>query len=233
LNSENSWPNQDCLLLDGFVYERFDDRASRNAKIQLDWLHRQPRDKFQFLSQPYEQLATVFRNMGREEDARKVMIQKNKDHARHVRWRLEWLWYGLFGKLIGYGYRPWRAFWISVTLIVIGCLLFNSGYISRIVTPTEENAYALYMEKDGKGDHFERYPVFNPFIYSVETFVPFLKLGISQYWMPNANSGVHVNFGLAVLPTGSLLRWYLWFHIIAGWVLTTLWVGGLTGLVKT
>ncbi len=29
------------------------------------------------------------------------------------------------------------------------------------------------------------------------------------------------------------LRWYLWCHIIAGWVLTTLWVGGLMGLLKT
>jgi hypothetical protein len=60
-----------------------------------------------------------------------------------------------------------------------------------------------------------------------------LKLGISDHWVPNANSGVPVNLGIAVSTTGSLLRYYLWFHIIAGWVLTTLWVGGITGLVKT
>jgi hypothetical protein len=33
--------------------------------------------------------------------------------------------------------------------------------------------------------------------------------------------------------SGAVLRWYFWIHIIAGWVLTTLWVGGLTGLLKT
>jgi len=93
--------------------------------------------------------------MGCEEDARKVMIEKNKDHARHVRWRLLWLWYGLFGKVVGYGYRPWRAFWFSVALIVIGCWLFSGGYNDKILTPTEERAYAVYVEKDGKGDHFE------------------------------------------------------------------------------
>jgi hypothetical protein len=38
---------------------------------------------------------------------------------------------------------------------------------------------------------------------------------------------------LAPLKSGSLLRCYFWFHIIAGWILTTLWVGGLTGLLKT
>jgi hypothetical protein len=231
LNQPKSWRTQGNLRVDGFIYDQIDGTAPPSAEIQLGWLERQPRDRF--LSQPFEQLAGVLRKMGLEEDATKVMIAKNEDQAAHLHWRPAWLWYGLFGKLIGYGYRPWRAFWFSVALIVIGCLLFSWGYNSKIVTPTEERAYATYVEKDGKGDHFERYAVFNPFIYSLETFVPLLKLGISQYWMPNANSGVPVNIWLAVLPAGSLLRGYLWFHIIAGWVLTTLWVGALAGLVKT
>jgi hypothetical protein len=95
------------------------------------------------------------------------MIAKNEDHAAHVQWRSAWLWYGLFGKLIGYGYHPWRAFWISVAIIVFASFLFDYGYDAKILTPTEEKTYALYVEKDGKGDHFERYSVFDPFIYSV------------------------------------------------------------------
>src|SRR5947209_7211152 len=54
-------------------------------------------------------------------------------------------------------------------------------------------------------------PAIFPVAYSVETFVPFLKLRISQYWTPNS---------------GSWLQTYLWLHIAAGWILTTLWVGG-------
>jgi hypothetical protein len=231
LNDSDSWPAPGNLRVGGFVFNQIDHRASSNAEAQLDWLGRQPQDKF--LSQPYEHLAAVFNNMGLEEDARKAMIAKNEDHASHLHRRPAWLWYGFFGKLIGYGYRPWRAFCLSVALIVIGCLLFNGGYISKIVTPTEKEAYAVYVDKNGKGDHFERYPVFNAFIYSVETFVPLLKLGINDRWTPNANVGVPVNLGVAVLTTGSLLRGYLWFHMISGWVLTTLWVGGITGLVKT
>jgi hypothetical protein len=36
--------------------------------------------------------------------------------------------------------------------------------------------------------------------------------------------------GSASCPNSQRMR--LWFHIILGWVLTTLWAGGLTGLVK-
>jgi len=32
---------------------------------------------------------------------------------------------------------------------------------------------------------------------------------------------------------GGFLRLWFWFEIIAGWVLTTLFIMGLTGLVKT
>ena len=29
-----------------------------------------------------------------------------------------------------------------------------------------------------------------------------------------------------------LLRWYLWFHVLAGWTLTPLFFAGLSGLVR-
>ena len=107
-NLKDSWPTPGNLLVDGSVYDQIDDLASPNAEVQLGWLKRQPQDRF--LSQPFEQLAIVLRKMGLEEDARAVMIAKNEEHARYIQWRPEWLWYGLFGQIIGYGYSPWRAF---------------------------------------------------------------------------------------------------------------------------
>ena len=38
----------------------------------------------------------------------------------------------------------------------------------------------------------ELYPRFSAFIYSMETFVPLLKLAVGQYWIPNANRGRQV-----------------------------------------
>ena len=229
LNSEDSWPTQGNLRVDGFVYDEI--AASPSAKVQLSWLQLQRRDRF--LSQPFEQLAAVFRKMGLDEDARAVMIAKNEEHAHYVQWRPEWLWYGLFGHLIGYGYSPWRAFFISLGVIGLGWWLFRRGYRRGLVTPTNTGEYTV--EKDGAQASSDDYPKFNAFIYSLETFVPLVKLGIGDHWMPNANRNALGNQKRLRFPpkTGGWLRGYLWFHIIAGWVLTTLWVGGITGLVKT
>jgi hypothetical protein len=242
-HDEMSWPEQGNLQLDGFIYDRIEDQSSPDANNQLGWIKRQNRDKF--LPQPYEQLAAVFRRRGLEEHARQVMIEKNKEHARHlhapkynwgllgwfdwISWLFRWFWYRNFGNaLVGYGYRPGRAFGWSILVIVIGWLVFQVGYNSRLVTPTDNKAYVekdgTRRLKDGRPQISKDYPKFNGFVYSVETFVPLLKLGIGEHWSPNANLGG---------PYGSLLRGYMWLHIILGWVLGTLWIGGLTKLLKT
>ena len=59
-------------------------------------------------------------------------------------------------------------------------------------------------------------PNFNAIVYSLDTFAPLIDLHQAKYR----------------LPTGWFLRAYLWVHIILGWVLTTLLVVGLTGLVQ-
>lgn len=59
-------------------------------------------------------------------------------------------------------------------------------------------------------------PAFCAFVYSLDSFVPVVDLYQAKYR----------------LPTGFWLRLYHWVHICAGWVLTTLLVVGLTGLVR-
>ena len=59
-------------------------------------------------------------------------------------------------------------------------------------------------------------PLFNPIVYSLDSFVPLIDLHQAKYW----------------LPTGLLLRTYHWLHIIAGWALTSLLVVGMTRLVR-
>ena len=230
LNEQKSWPREGRLFLDGLVYEEHDDQASPLAKIQVKWLQRQ--SQIEFIAQPYEQLAAVLRRMGREEEAVNVLIAKNDDHGRHPEGPLEWLWYSLFGKLIGYGYRPSNALTLSLLVVSLGTVIFAAGYQRSLVTPRDDRAYVIV---DGGGHQLsENYPRFNAFIYSLETFVPLVKLEVEQYWIPNANRGAEIRVREFMLPkSGAVLRWYLWFHIIAGWILTTLWVGGLTGLLKT
>jgi hypothetical protein len=238
LNHQNSWPAQGHLELDGFVYDQIDNEAHPNAKVQLGWLELQPRDRFR--SQPFEQLAAALRKTGVEDEAKKVMIARNTAEAEHIPLRFnrigDWSWFKIVGPVIGYGYRPWNAFTVSLAVITVGWWLFRRGFVRGLVTPTKDEKYTI--EKDGASPVSDNYPKFNALVYSLETFVPFLKLGINEHWTPNAKSGEPLkvlSIGALRLSTttGALLRGYLWFHIIAGWVLTTLWVGGLTGLVKT
>jgi hypothetical protein len=259
LNDSQSWPERGNLSLQGFVYDVIDKDAKSDASTQVQWLDRQSR--LEFLSQPYEQLAVVLRNMGLQEESVKVMIAKNEDHGRYAKgW--DWWWYNVFGKVIGYGYRPWDALWPSLFFVGIGTVLFWRGFRSKILMPKDEKTYEAYK----KDQPTESYPSFNCFIYSLETFVPLVKLGINEYWVPNSNLGDDVIFlvrefalrfafgAYATKPVrdefaplkasgqlatrnpfkvGGLLRWYLWFHILVGWILTTLLLGGLTGLLKT
>lgn len=182
--------------------------------------------------------------MGLEEEARRVMIAKNEDDGKNLGslwdWRRplgfqrlwDWCWYNVLGAIIGYGYRPWQPFGISIVVIFFGWWLFRRGYSRNLVKPTKEGAYVF--ENEWRNRLSEAYPKFNAFVYSLECFVPLVKLGMSEYWMPNANHGQEIRIlKFIVFRSGAVLRLYLWFHIIAGWVLTTLWVGGVTGLVKT
>src|SRR5215469_2220230 len=232
LNSEGSWPTGGELYVDGFVYDQIDgrtrpnddqieDRVGPNAEMQLRWLQLQPQNRF--LSQPFEQLASVLRKMGLEEDARKVMIAKNEEHARYVQGQPEWLWYGLFGHLIGYGYAPWRAFGISLVIVLLGWAVFRNGYCRGLITPTEGNEYMV--ENNEAQPASKDYPKFNAFVYSLEAFVPLVRLGIADRWEPNSNRNAFFVEN-SPLMTGGWLRGYLWLHMISGWVLSALWISG-------
>jgi hypothetical protein len=76
LNKKDSWPKKGNLRLLGFTYDQIDPDARPDARIQLQWIHRQPD---QFLAQPYNQLATALRRMGLDEEANTVLVAKNRD----------------------------------------------------------------------------------------------------------------------------------------------------------
>jgi hypothetical protein len=255
LNQEKSWPGQDKLFLHGFVFDEFDIDARPGVKTQNAWIQRQSRENF--LTQPYEQTAEVLRKMGMPDEAVKILIEKNLEagslsissNLRQIRTYLErigkaypwqqlrsfeysakllWVllkvlssicWYYIFGLLIGYGYYSWGALIPSIIIIVFGWRWLERGHDAGFVIPAKDNAWRDYA----KYQYLPKpYPKFNAFIYSLEKFVPLVKLEMGDYWAPDPNR-----------EDGRRLRIYLWCHIIAGWVFTTLWVGGLTGLIKT
>jgi predicted acyltransferase (DUF342 family) len=232
-DDDKSWPQHGKLFLSGFTYDRIHREAPIEAKMRIDWLRRQPEKPF--TPQPYEQLAALYRKIGHDGDAKKILIEKSKDRAKFVKLMSpEWFWYHIFGWLIGYGYKPSRAFCLSLLVILLGWGIFSMGFSAKLITPTNEWAYISNTENIGHRMS-EDYPKFQSLVYSLDVFVPVIDFRLANYWMPNAyrQGKLLISNGIKIPLNGSALRWYKWLHIIAGWVLTTLWVVGLTGAIKS
>ena len=230
-DDEKSWPTKNKLFLHGLVYDEIHNTAPRNAKSRIDWLQRQG----SFWPQPYEQLTAVFRKSGDDSKVKNILIAKNKNKARLTKltWS-EFCWYRVFGPVVGYGYRPWRTAWIGLVIILLGWIFFWAGSLADVITPVKEGAYV--SDDSNKGWHLsEHYPTFFAPVYSLDVFVPLVDLRQVSYWLPNANRNGELSISehLYIPINGKALRYYFWFEIIAGWVLTTMLVVGATGLIRT
>lgn len=199
-----SWPHAGNLRLEGFEYEAFVGESPHTATERLRWLNLQP--SVSFHPQPYEQLATVFRRMGSETDAREVLIAKQEARRKYGNLgRLSMAWNRLLGITIAHGYKPWRVMWFMIVMIPVGSAVFWYGHeCLGVINQVQKGA-----------------PPFNPFIYSLEVFVPLVDLHQERYWLANSSGTL-----------GALIRVYLWLHIILGWVSSTLLAAALTGLVR-
>jgi len=231
-DDEASWPAPGNLIVSGFVYGEIAGGPG-DATSRLKWLALQPPG---YRPQPYRQLAKVLGETGREEGATDVRIAKEVALRQHG--NLTWLqraWNLMLEATIGFGYKPLRALWWIAGFVVLGTILFRWGYDMRLITPTEEAAYREFV---ASGDAPPHYPIFNPFVYSLENFLPVVELHQDKYWRPNPRHRVRGRVTLAgqLRDSGSLpsrfLRWYLWVHILAGWTITPLLFAGLSGLVR-
>lgn len=210
-----SWPVHCNLELDGFVYERIS-IGPKDAKTRLEWLARQE----SFAPQPHRQLAKVLRDEGDDAGARLVLIKMEDERRRKE--DQGWLtrtWNLILRLTIEYGYSPGRALRLLAALVLVGTIFFWVGYHDGSMVPTDANAYSRF-EKDRQLP--PQYDRFHALIYSMENSFPLVKLGQIDRWQPDPNQ--HTFAGI--------LRWFRWLQILLGWVLATLFVAGVTGIVR-
>ncbi|MHA1942403.1 MAG: hypothetical protein ACXACY_26160 [Candidatus Hodarchaeales archaeon] len=213
-----SWPAQKSLFIDGFKYGSFVGESTPcEAKTRKKWLALQ--DHTHFTPQPYQQLADVFRKMGRDRDARTIFLEKERMRQKHG--NLHWLailWGYFLDLTIGYGYRVGKAMGIVLMLIILGSFLFHWSYNGKLMQSVGE-------AKSG-GINTE----FNSVLYSIDVFVPFLDLHQEKFWLPDPTKPAKNTF--LGYKRGWWARSYLWIHIILGWVFTTLLVATITGIIR-
>lgn len=140
----SSWPERGDLLLNRCLYEAFIGGPTEAAR-RLEWLSRQTPARWgeDFWPQPYEQLATVYRNMGHEDDARTVLIAKEKLQRRARRARSGRAMRlilaakdGVLGATVRYGRQPlWAFFWLLL-FWAVGVAVFGFGESRGAFKPT-------------------------------------------------------------------------------------------------
>jgi hypothetical protein len=216
-----SWPESGALLLDGLEYRRFIGQGTPvSARERLTWIRRQPTDPL--ATQPYEHLADVLRGMGREEDAVEVMIGKQVDRIRYGRLSFPMRsWRRLLGVTVGHGYKAWRAIVLILALFLAGTAIFAWAFDTGIMVPASADVI-LSPDYQRAGAVPRDYPGFAPWAYSADVVLPIVDLHQESYWLPDAQR-----------PLGWLVRGYLWFHIAAGWALSSIFVVAVTGLVRS
>jgi hypothetical protein len=229
LDDKESWPKPGQLALDGFTYGRIA-HGPITAKERLEWLARQ---RF-FARHPYRQLAHVLKESGDDRGWRLVsarMEQRTWD-AKPLPWiarPTSWL----LRNTIAYGYFSARAMWWLLALVLAGTLIYQLGYNAGSMVPVDKDAYANFVnQKKLPGN----YAAFYALPYSLENSFPLIKLGVEDAWAPGVRprdpSASATSRLLSRVASPLFLQIFRWFQICLGWILATLFVGGVTGVIR-
>jgi uncharacterized protein YjbI with pentapeptide repeats len=144
-----------------------------------------------YLAQPYTQLMSVFRQEGRDDDARQVGYERERRRSGqlHLRGRM-WNWFLRW--TVGYGFRPLRALVILGMLMMVGSLAFSS-----------------FHEQGDLPALRQRHPQFVASIYTLDRLVPVVSFGLRDAFSPRE--------GAQWWAAGyTVLGWMLTVAVIAG-----------------
>ena len=219
------WPTDGWLHLDGFIYSRLGGAKPATVEQRLGWLRSQykrnaSKTPVPFATQPYEQLASVYRHAGQDTEARRVAIARRSDLRKYgnlspPRRIGNWL----LDKSIKYGYQTWRAVagLISLYLIVLALSIFAQHHGLIVPVGSVTNLHPTPVATSCVGN----YPCFYPAGYAIDTVIPIINVHQAAYWGPSGRGPWAWTWVLAT-----------WIATALGWALVTLLVAGYTGLAR-
>ncbi|MGY1582465.1 oxidoreductase [Streptomyces sp. MN13] len=156
----SSWPGPGRLHMPGFTYENLVPQGPFPLAERLEWVAAATAE---YNPDPYERLASVLRAGGEDEDAREVLLAKQR-RRRETLPPAAKFWGYAQDWTVAYGYRPGRAaVWMAV-LWAAGSLAF---------------AYAGQPEAAGGG---AAKPPWNPALFALDLLLPVIDLGHAGGW---------------------------------------------------
>ena len=230
------------IFLDGFTYDQIS--GPTDAESRIAWLAKRPDWKL-FSPRPYEQAAKVLFGMGHAHDAREVLLEKERLQTADERTPLlRKIGRTLWDVFAGYGYRLRRTAGWMAGFVFLGAFIFWFADESGCIVPNRPVvlANAKYNEAMSRVDRqskcpdvadrptsvarrlFPDYPEFNAFVYSLDVFIPVFALHQEPNWHPRPclNRDLTLRF----------LSWWHWLEIGAGWILTSLFLLSVTGVLR-
>jgi hypothetical protein len=241
-----SWAGR--IWLDGFTYNRFAD-CPTDWKSRLDWLNRQPEDHLgkDFRPQPWAQLIKALRQMGHDEDARMIAIERARAIERKETRRPVKLWYRFLGATVGYGYRPWRPLIWSAGFLLVGWLVFWTAADMGYMAP-RDGTVITYLTEHPDAEVPVFYPEYSAFMYALDAYLPVIEFGQISAWEPTANKsrpvathdpGLDWMTALHTVPVlpESFFRFgghriVFWLENFFGWLFVSLFIAGMSGIMK-
>ncbi len=159
-----------------------------------------------------------------------------------------------YGKLIGYGYRPMQlvpwflGVWLITTIIYWGAanhgavfapsdpLVFQNPAYAACRPPADKSLQAA----PGTGNWYlcdalpQEYTGFSPIAFSLDLLLPLVDLHQEKDWAPlieTPKSNVADEL-MGFWSAKRLVRFTMWFEILAGWVFSLLFVVIVSGLAR-
>jgi hypothetical protein len=257
------WPREGDLLLNRCRYGAFIG-APVDAESRLDWLSRQVPERWgeDFWPQPYEQLASVFREMGHNEDANTVLVEKERQQrrarrkrARNPVWRAALAATdGILAITVAYGRQPLLALAWLAFFWALGVGLF--GYAER-QGAFKPNSPIVLRSREWTLCGFDRseqrlfaasQEVASGLADKDETQLACFRRQWEASSYPRFNAWIYsLDVLLPVLemdqktywrpdplkPSGEAALHYYYFQSLVGWLLSLLAIAGFSGLVKS
>jgi len=205
---------QDAINLEGLVY-----KSITAADEPDDWKKLLALvDRARYHAQPYSQLETFLKESGYPDQANEVFIHKKRREMKETwHWWDYWKWpfeKVLFDWAVGYGRHPERAFWLSVLCIFLGTLVFSRP--------------SVLSRKEKEPD--QKVKLSQAFWFSFDAFLPFIKLGPDKLYEVERDRRLSFKRFLPQLKLRAQTYFYL--HQLAGYVLVSIAVAAVTGIIK-
>lgn len=185
------WAAIGGVILDGFDYGKLNDTRVIDVHTRLRWVEQVMPD---YVPGPYDQLAAAYRRAGDDDLSEQVLMTRQRRRYA-VAGPAGRIWGSLQRWTVGYGYRPWLAVCWLLVLAALG-----GGWFAANPPAPVDNG---------------QNPVFNPWIFAVDTLLPIVNLGQDGYWRLAGAS-----------------QWIAGILVAAGWILATTAAAGAARILK-